>query len=705
MKGNHRGSDRFCSSAGRCWASSIQSLPFSCLDHVIKGDQLLKSRVLEDGHHPRRIGWLDGIPRQQQELLQFPGVEILQAGEQRMVLRIPPAPSRPTLIAKIHRERDLAARVRRSVGWGRAILEWNNLMRAERNGASVARPVALECHRDHDILFTDFLLDTTPFPQHLERYQGESRVAMLRVLGQWLASIVRSGIDANDIHTGNILVRGVEPHLTSLWLIDLHDARVGWGVPLYRQRAMVQQVASALGAARALDDVLHFLEGWAYGARARGFDGQWAIGPDRDTDEVEWATVDPERLDETLHAAERYEIARRSRHIARALKKPIDVRRDRFGVEKVYRQKVDISGISRVRRGKKSSDWHRWLGSRPTVARAAWFGDRIRQKIWHRSPRASLFIERSHGEELIVEKVGGETTLAEFLQNDPRRSRELIVPAMETLLKFHHEGVHLSGASPHHWYIAENRGGLRLWPDPSCIRYRGELTSDQIGEDLVGLGCLFDGSLTPRDRYRGLRHYFDFSSESLPATWVTRLNQRLGQRFAQRENRARSAIEIRPATDQDFTALHHLNEANAPEVGSLGPDEFSTLLQVATMVRVVDSISDAKVPAGMLVAMTPEDDYASPNFLWFRRYFENFAYVDRVAIAEQERRRGIGSAFYALLEAWARSKQFSSIACEVNLAPRNETSLAFHYNYGFREVGQKLSRGKPVMMMQKKLKH
>ncbi|MBT6784729.1 MAG: hypothetical protein HOA95_07950, partial [Planctomycetes bacterium] len=121
--------------------------------------------ISNEESHPRRIGWLDGVPRDQQALLQFPGVEILQSESQRMVLRIPPSPARPTLIAKIHQERDLAARCRRFFGWGRARLEWHNLTLAEAGGAAVPRPVALACHRDHDIVFFDYLLDTEHFPQ------------------------------------------------------------------------------------------------------------------------------------------------------------------------------------------------------------------------------------------------------------------------------------------------------------------------------------------------------------------------------------------------------------------------------------------------------------------------------------------------------------------------------------------------------------
>ena len=57
----------------------------------------------------------------------------------------------------------------------------------------------------------------------------------------------------------------------------------------------------------------------------------------------------------------------------------------------------------------------------------------------------------------------------------------------------------------------------------------------------------------------------------------------------------------------------------------------------------------------------------------------------------------------AVLEAWARNRDLTSIVCEVNLQPRNQDSIDFHHACGFREVGQSIGRGKPVMMMRKKL--
>ena len=643
--------------------------------------------------HPNRIGWLDGVPRDEKRLLEFSGVEILQRDRQRLVLRIPAAPSRPALIAKIHRERDLAARLRRKLGWGRARLEWHNLMHAEAGGASVPRPVALVTHRDHDIVFLEYLLDTELFPQHLERYEGAPRRAMLRRLGDWVAEVMRAGVDARDLHPGTILVRGYSADLASLWLIDLHDAWVGHGVPDHRRTAIVRQVAAALGAARAGEDVRHFLEGWCEGARNRGLDASWAVGPARQDDGIGWAQIEPRRLQETLEAAEKSEIERRRRHISRALRRG------------EHHNSIPVRDVMEVRRGAGPRNAPSSHGPR-----AAWFGDRILQTVWHQRPQAALFIPGGVGKaDHVVECAPRGESLASCLAAEPQRKPSvrgaaIIDAVLSTMARYHHEGIQLVGADPHHWFIEEQRDGIVALPDRACIRYPGRLTAGMRLADLLQLAAIFDGTVTPWHRLRVLRSHPEFGRLALHRPALRSLAWHLGDLFATSSSRRREVVKVRPVTDIDaeVSALHRLNQAHVPELGGLDATGFDALLRGASFLRVVDG-EDADSPSAMLVGMLPDDDYDSPNFRWFCRGFENFAYVDRIATAAQARRRGVGSALYAVMEAWARRRGLSSMVCEVNLQPRNQDSIDFHHAYGFREVGQYIGRGKPVMMMQKQL--
>jgi predicted GNAT superfamily acetyltransferase len=205
-----------------------------------------------------------------------------------------------------------------------------------------------------------------------------------------------------------------------------------------------------------------------------------------------------------------------------------------------------------------------------------------------------------------------------------------------------------------------------------------------------------------------LRSHAEFGPLSHSPTALRSLANHLGDLFARSSPTEAEPIRVRRlhSIEGEVDALHRLNQAHVPQLGGLDRPDFAALLRCASLVRVVDAArpEDSAAtgqPAAMMVAMRRDDDYDSPNFLWFREGFDNFAYVDRIATAA--RRSGIGSALYAVLEAWARTNEMTSIVCEVNLQPRNQGSIDFHRACGFREVGQKLSHGKPVAMMQKML--
>ena len=138
----------------------------------------------------------------------YPGASLLQKGRERELWWIPPSPSRPTLVAKIHREKDLSARLRRRLGWGRARLEWHFLKSAEVREVPVPRPVGWFTSPDGDGVFTEYLLDTEPFPQYLQQFEGAERAVVLHKLGELVARLVKAGLEARDLHTGNILARG-----------------------------------------------------------------------------------------------------------------------------------------------------------------------------------------------------------------------------------------------------------------------------------------------------------------------------------------------------------------------------------------------------------------------------------------------------------------------------------------------------------------
>lgn len=157
-------------------------------------------------------------------------------------------------------------------------------------------------------------------------------------------------------------------------------------------------------------------------------------------------------------------------------------------------------------------------------------------------------------------------------------------------------------------------------------------------------------------------------------------------------------IEIRDVQPDELETVLALNEAAVPHVNSVPLAQLEKFRREAAYFRV--AVVGGRI-GGFLVGLTPEADYASPNFLWFRRRYDAFGYVDRVAIAEDARRFGLGSRLYADFERHCRG--MPRLVCEVNVVPPNEPSMRFHERHGFVKVGEQPVDGKIVAMLVKEL--
>lgn len=143
-----------------------------------------------------------------------------------------------------------------------------------------------------------------------------------------------------------------------------------------------------------------------------------------------------------------------------------------------------------------------------------------------------------------------------------------------------------------------------------------------------------------------------------------------------------------------------LNEVSIPHVNRIGDEELQWFSDNAAFVQVA-KIEDRF--AGFLIGLRPGTEYASPNYRWFCDNYDDFAYVDRVAVAEWARRRGAAESLY---DAFAHSQSGVLVmTCEVNIRPPNEGSMRYHERMGFRQVGSQESDDgeKEVAFMEKKL--
>lgn len=158
---------------------------------------------------------------------------------------------------------------------------------------------------------------------------------------------------------------------------------------------------------------------------------------------------------------------------------------------------------------------------------------------------------------------------------------------------------------------------------------------------------------------------------------------------------------VRAGGPADIDAAWALNEEAVPALNTLPREEFETLALGADYFRVVET------PGGIrafLIGLLPGRDYASENYAWFSRRFDDFAYVDRVAVAPASRGTGIGAALYDDFAAFAEGRA-RRITCEVNLRPPNPGSLRFHERLGFQRIGSQQTTGgrKEVALLERVL--
>lgn len=160
-------------------------------------------------------------------------------------------------------------------------------------------------------------------------------------------------------------------------------------------------------------------------------------------------------------------------------------------------------------------------------------------------------------------------------------------------------------------------------------------------------------------------------------------------------------MQVRDLQRTDWPAVLALNQASVRELSSLDHPRLGYILALAYRSLVVDLGAEGGV-AAFAIAVAPGAPYDSANYRWFSERYAQFLYLDRIAVAAEHRRRGLGEALYEQMEQAARP--FTRMTCDVNVRPRNEASLAFHAARGYEDVGR-LDHGeeKTVALMSKEL--
>jgi predicted GNAT superfamily acetyltransferase len=152
-------------------------------------------------------------------------------------------------------------------------------------------------------------------------------------------------------------------------------------------------------------------------------------------------------------------------------------------------------------------------------------------------------------------------------------------------------------------------------------------------------------------------------------------------------------------TDADEQAVLRLNEESVQALSPLDAVGLRRHRAHAEWTLVCEA--DGQV-AAFTIAYAPGAPYESVNYAWHSGHFDDFVYLDRIAVDPSFRRRGIAGALYDKVEAAAAAH--GRMVCEVNSDPPNVESLAFHDRRGYREVGRLVQPdGHEVVLLEKPL--
>ena len=142
----------------------------------------------------------------------------------------------------------------------------------------------------------------------------------------------------------------------------------------------------------------------------------------------------------------------------------------------------------------------------------------------------------------------------------------------------------------------------------------------------------------------------------------------------------------------DLAWVLEINRIHEALLSPLDANGLAALVAEARLARVI------RPQSAFMVVFDQSAAYDSPNFKWFVERYPRFLYVDRIAVSPEAGGGGYGRALYDDLFRQAEALGHTTICAEVNSAPPNPGSLAFHDRLGFEAVGEAHlpDRGKSV---------
>ena len=149
-------------------------------------------------------------------------------------------------------------------------------------------------------------------------------------------------------------------------------------------------------------------------------------------------------------------------------------------------------------------------------------------------------------------------------------------------------------------------------------------------------------------------------------------------------------FKLQNVQSEDLSLILELNQSELPHVSQLSMSELERLSEESIYFR--KAVDGSKI-AGFVLAFDEKASYESLNFLWFKKNYRDFLYIDRIVVSAAYRRKGVGRLLYEDVDRAALSRKLSWITCEVNILPPNPESMQYHQALGFQAVGEQETEG------------
>ena len=156
----------------------------------------------------------------------------------------------------------------------------------------------------------------------------------------------------------------------------------------------------------------------------------------------------------------------------------------------------------------------------------------------------------------------------------------------------------------------------------------------------------------------------------------------------------RDSLSIDKLVESDITLMLEINEQGLPGTGKVNQQEMRKLLELSELSL---GVFANKKLLGFVICLLPKTEYGSLNYAWFNERYDEFIYVDRIAVATDARNQGIGSMLYEKVFEYAKSNNIP-VTAEVSLRPPNRGSDRFHLRHGYDVVGE-LDHGEKAVTM------